>query len=191
MNYLIIYAHPNKESLNSSILEETETTLKSKPDGTVKILDLYANKFNPCLLFDSANPRRNLDSREETKNYRDAISWANHIIFVYPIWWGRPPAILLGFIDKVFVSGFAYQKSPKSVMPEGLLKKKEATIITTQNGPALITRILYHNTHRILMKRQVLNFCGIKKVKFFEIGNSESMSTQRFLKIKAKLKKLF
>jgi len=191
MNYLIIYAHPNRNSLNSSILDETESILKAKQDANIKLLDLYAKKFDPCLFFDSDNPRRNLDTREETKNYRDAIAWANHLIFIYPIWWGRPPAILLGFIDKVFVSGFAYQKSPKSVMPEGLLKKKVATIITTQSGPSLITRIMYHDTHRILIKRQVLNFCGIKKVRFFEISQSESMNNQKFNQLKLKLQKLW
>ena len=190
MNYLLIYAHPNRDSLNSSILAEAKSILKASQDANVKILDLYADKFDPCLLFNHDNPRRNLDSREETKNYRELITWADHLIFIYPIWWGRPPAILLGFIDKVFVSGFAYKKSPKSVMPEGLLKKKVATIITTQNGPALITRILYHDTHRILMKRQVLNYCGIKKVKFFEIGQSESMNSQKFNQLKLKLQEL-
>lgn len=191
MNYLIIFAHPNTNSLNGSILSETKSLLEAKENSNIKEINLYADKFNPCLVFNKKLPRRDLCSRDDTKEYRDLISWADNLVFIYPIWWGRPPAILLGFIDKVIVSGFAYYTPPKAILPVGLLKSKKATIITTQNGPVLLTRMLYHDSHRVLIKRQVLNFCGIKKVKFLEIGHSESMNTQRFTKIKSKLKKLF
>lgn len=191
MNYVIIYAHPNRDSLNGSILTETLSILENKPDAQVKLIDLYGEKFNPSLYFDKTQLRRNLYTRDETKNYRDMIAWANHLIFIYPIWWGRSPAILLGFIDKVFTAGFAYKTAPQALIPQGLLKDKRATIITTQNGPVGITRLLYGDTHRILMKRQVLSFCGIKNVRFFEIGKSEAMSTSRFSQIVLKLRKLF
>ena len=191
MNYLIIYAHPNKKSLNHSVLDETRAVLKLQNTNELQVIDLYEENFNPSLYFDETQPRRNLHTREETEKYRGAILWADHLIFVYPIWWGRPPAILLGFIDKVFVSGFAYFMPPKALMVKGLLKGKRASIITTQNGPVLLTRILFSDTHRKIMKRQLLNFCGIWKVRFFEIGQSESMTSNRFSKIKQKLCKFF
>lgn len=191
MNHLVIYAHPNMNSLNHSVLEETLKLLNSKENAEVQVIDLYGENFDPRLTFDASHPRRELSIREETEKYRNSILWANHIVFIYPIWWGRAPAILLGFIDKVFVSGFAYHQPPKALLPQGLLNDQTATIITTQKGPAFLTRLFYNDTHRKLMKRQVLQFCGIKKVRFIEIGQSETMTPKRFGIIQKKLYSFF
>ncbi|HKL86722.1 MAG TPA: NAD(P)H-dependent oxidoreductase [Treponemataceae bacterium] len=191
MNYLVIYAHPNMNSLNHSVLEETLKLLNSKENAEVQVIDLYGENFDPRLNFDASHPRRDMKTREETEKYRNSILWANHIVFIYPIWWGRAPAILLGFIDKIFVSGFAYHHPPTALLPQGLLKGKTATVITTQKGPAFITRLVFKDSHRRVMKKQVLQFCGIKKVRFLEIGQSEAMTPERFSKVQKKIQKLF
>ena len=106
MNILIIYAHPNHQSFNGAILQQVKTHLN--PKHQVQILDLYAEKFDPLLRFDEDQLRRDLDKDPEMEKYRQLISWADHLIWIFPIWWGGMPAILKGFIDRVFASGFAY-----------------------------------------------------------------------------------
>jgi NAD(P)H dehydrogenase (quinone) len=81
--------------------------------------------------------------------------------------------MLSGYIDQLFASGFAYENVPGRVMPKGLFKGKRVICISTMKGPGGYPFLMLRNAHRILMKRAVLNFVGIKKVKFFEFGGME------------------
>ena len=156
MNILIIYAHPNHQSFNGAILQQVKTHLN--PKHQVQILDLYAEKFDPLLRFDEDQLRRDLDKDPEMEKYRQLISWADHIIWIFPVWWGGMPAILKGFIDRVFASGFAY--SYKGMGMQGHLKGKTAWIISTHNTPAFFTAFL--QDYGKVLKNQVLGMCGIK-----------------------------
>lgn len=107
------------------------------------------------------------------EKYRNQINWADKIVFVYPIWWGRPPAMLMGYIDQLFAANFAY-RDKKGLLPDGLLKGKSVVCISTMKGPAKYPLLWLNNAHKVLMKKALFNFVGIKKVKFFEFGNMES-----------------
>lgn len=173
MNILIVYTYPNHESLNASFLQHT---LKGLHDHSqkheVQVLDLYAESFNPVLDFHKEKRRRDLYKDPDLEKYREQIKWANQLIFIYPIWWGRPPAMLLGYIDKLFSANFAYRDT-KGLFAEGLLKGKSAICISTMKGPTHYPFIWLHNAHKILMKRALFQFVGIKKIKFFEFGSME------------------
>ena len=106
MKTLIIYTHPSPTGFNAAILKEVQSNLSKKHE--VKTLDLYAENFDPILRFDHEHRRRNLHKDPEMAKYRDLITWADHLIFIFPIWWSGMPAILKGFIDRVFVADFAY-----------------------------------------------------------------------------------
>lgn len=113
MKTLIIYAHPNDKSYNASILETVKENLSSKHE--LKILDLYKEKFDPVLRFDTTHRRRDLAHDVAMKDYRDLITWADQLIFIFPTWWSGMPAILKGFIERVFVTGFAYENTPRGL----------------------------------------------------------------------------
>lgn len=106
MNILIIYAHPNPKSFNAEIFKQVQDNIPKS--HTVQTLNLYAEYFEPVLKFDENHKRRDLAKLEETKKYRDLITWTDRIIFILPVWWSGMPAILKGFIDRVFTAGFAY-----------------------------------------------------------------------------------
>lgn len=175
MNALIIYTHPNKKSLNGAFLESTieGLELNSKIEN-IEILDLYSENFNPVLYFNEEKLRRNMHTDPELEKHRNQLLKADVIIFIYPIWWGRPPAMLLGYFDKVFATNFAYKHVQGKIMPEGLLKGKQTICISTMSGPTGYLQLLLGNVHKILMKKVLFNFVGIKKVRFFEFGNMES-----------------
>jgi NAD(P)H dehydrogenase (quinone) len=136
------------------------------------VLDLYADSFDPRLVFNEHKRRRDMHIDPELEKYRNQLLWADKIIFIYPIWWGRPPAMLLGYIDRMFASNFAY-RDKGGLMPEGLLKGKSVVCVSTMKGPALYPLLWLNNAHKILMGRALLRFVGIKKVKFFEFGGME------------------
>lgn len=62
------------------------------------------------LVFNENKRRRDMHIDPKLEKYREQIRQADKIVFVYPIWWGRPPAMLLGYIDQMFASNFAYRE---------------------------------------------------------------------------------
>jgi len=174
MKMLIIYTHPNHRSLSYSFLQKVlKASSESPVISEIQILDLYEEGFNPILEFNESKRRRDMHSDSNFEKYRKQLLWADKIVFIYPIWWGRPPAMLMGYIDQLFASNFAYKENG-GLLPEGLLKGKSVVCISTMKGPTNYPLFLLNNSHKILMKRALFNFVGIKKVKFFEFGNMES-----------------
>ena len=173
MNILIIYAHPNCKSFNNAILKQVESSIPST--HRIKTIDLYKENFDPVLKFDEENKRRDLAKSPETCEYRDMIKEADKLIFIFPIWWSGMPAILKGFIDRVFVSGFAY--SYKKIGLEGHLKGKSARIITTMDAPAIV--LPFCNDYGKVLKNQILKPCGITPAKLTSLATVESSSQEK------------
>ncbi|HBI05012.1 MAG TPA: NAD(P)H dehydrogenase [Paenibacillaceae bacterium] len=187
MKMLIIYTHPNHNSLNYEFLQRVIKGSSENPTITdVQVLDLYEEGFNPILVFNEEKRRRDMYRAPDLEQYRNQISWADKIVFVYPIWWGRPPAMLLGYIDQLFSANFAY-KDQGGLLPEGLLKGKSVVCVSTMKGPTHYPMFYLNNAHQMLMKKALLKYVGIKKVKFFEFGNMESPKGKQ----KEKLEKVY
>ncbi|SIS05558.1 NAD(P)H dehydrogenase (quinone) [Peribacillus simplex] len=183
MNVLVIYTYPNHESLSHAFLEKV--IQGSKENSNIKglqVLDLYEEGFNPLLVFNEHKRRRDMHRDPQLEKYRNQITWADKIVFIYPIWWGRPPAMLMGYIDQLFSANFAY-RDKKGLFPEGLLKGKSVVCVSTMKGPAKYPLLWLNDAHKFLMKRALFNFVGIKKVKFFEFGNMESPKGKQIQKL--------
>ncbi|SDW98846.1 NAD(P)H-dependent oxidoreductase [Paenibacillus sp. CF384] len=186
MKTLVIFTHPNHQSLSYAFLQEVVNGCNGNGRiEEVRVLDLYEEGFNPVLIFNENKRRRDMHMDPDLAKYREQLLWADKIVLIYPIWWGRPPALLLGYIDQMFASGFAYRENG-GAFPEGLLKGKSVVCISTMKGPAFYPLLWLHNAHKILMRRALFNFVGIKHVKFFEFGNMESSRGKH----KEKLKKV-
>lgn len=174
MNILIVYTHPNHESLNYSFLQKTLEGINANPSqSSVQVLDLYEEGFDPALVFNENKRRRDMYLDPATAKYREQITWADQIVYIYPIWWGRPPAMLLGYIDRLFSTDFAY-KPKKGYTVDGLLAGKTVTCISTMKGPSGYITLFLNNAHKVLMKKALFSYVGIKKVRFFEFGGMES-----------------
>lgn len=169
MNSLIIYAHPDKKSFNASILKTVQENLSHQHD--VKTLDLYEEEFDPVLRFDATHKRRDLVNDVAMKRYRDLLVWADRLIFIFPTWWSGMPAILKGFVERVFVAGFAYDNTPRGL--KGRLAGK-AWIITTHNTPRIF--LPFAQDYSKVLKFQILKPCGFKAVKVTQITRVEYMS---------------
>lgn len=173
MKTLLIYTHPNHQSLNYSFLQNAIRGLKENPHvQEVQLLDLYGEAFDPLLVFNEHKRRRDMHLDPQLEKYRNQLLWAEKIVFIYPIWWGRPPAMLLGYIDRMFASNFAYRDNG-GLLPEGLLKGKSVVCISTMMGPTFYPLYWLNNAHKVLMRKALFNYVGIKKVKFFEFGGME------------------
>ncbi len=128
MKYLIIYAHPNPKSFNHAILETITGELKKKKKE-FKVRDLYKIGFDPVLSSGDLLAIQNGAVPKDIKKEQDYISKADILIIVFPIWWSSMPAMLKGYIDRVFSLGFAYDITEDAVI--GLLKGKEVFLVST------------------------------------------------------------
>jgi len=183
LNTLVIYTHPNHQSLCYAFLQKVLQGSEENPHiQELKVLDLYTEGFDPVLVFNQDKRRRDMHLDPRLEKYREQIRWADKLVFVYPIWWGRPPAMLMGYIDQMFASGFAYRDNG-GVLAEGLLKGKSAVCISTMKGPTHYPFFWLNNAHKIIMKRALFRYVGINRVKFFEFGNMESPNGKRSEKL--------
>lgn len=131
MKVLIVYAHPNPNSFNHAILETAVETLRVNKHAA-RVKDLYAENFNPLLDRDMlASINQGVIPADILREQQD-LSWAEGLIFIYPLWWFDRPAILKGWFDRVFTNGFAFRYTSKGV--EGLLHHSRALVIVTTGG---------------------------------------------------------
>lgn len=166
MKILVIYCHPTKNSFNGAILEKFLKNLNSSQE--VQLLDLYQENFNPVLKFDAEHRRRDLQFDPETAKYREQIAWADHLVFIFPIWWGSMPAMLKGFIDRVFATGFVYHFEGR--LPQPHLKGKTAAIITSHDTPQFYVKFFQQDYGKLLEKQVLKLMAGIKTEKFLQIS---------------------
>jgi NAD(P)H dehydrogenase (quinone) len=163
---LIINGHPDKESFNFAIAEAYKkgAIISGADLKEIVIRDL---NFNPNLQY-GYRKRTNLEA--DLSDAQEKIKWAEHIVLIYPVWWGSIPAILKGFIDRVFLPGFAFQKRENSVWWDKLLKNRSARIISTLDQPSWYYWLINRQPSNNAMKKMTLQFCGITPVKIITIG---------------------
>lgn len=110
---------------------------------------------------------------------QQAITWAQHIVFVYPIWWGAMPALLKGFIDRIFLPNFAFKYIENSIHWEKLLSGRSAHLLVTMDSPPWYFRWINHMPGHNQMKRTILEFSGIKPVTISSFGPIVSATKQK------------
>jgi NAD(P)H dehydrogenase (quinone) len=128
MKYLIIYAHPNPASFNHAILETISEELK-KRNKDFEVRDLYNIGFSPILSAEDLAAIQNGAVPHDIKIEQDYIRTSDTLIFISPIWWSSMPAMLKGYIDRVFSLKFAYDITADGIV--GLLKGKKVFIVST------------------------------------------------------------
>jgi NAD(P)H dehydrogenase (quinone) len=107
----------------------------------------------------------------------EKIKWADHLVWVYPVWWGSWPALMKGFVDRVFLPGLTFKKIEGSLWWEKLLKGKTARIITTMDQPGWYYRWVYGRPSTNALKKCTLEFCGVGPVKTTTIGPIRNSKT--------------
>jgi len=103
----------------------------------------------------------------DVKKYQELVTWADHLTVVYPLWWAQMPAMLKGFIDRVFSNGYAFEYGESG--PKGLLEGKTAKLfICTGNPGDYYEESGMYNAQRRINDVGVFGFCGIDtKMTFF------------------------
>ena len=178
---LILNAHPNRDSFCNALAESYRSGAESS-SADVKLINLIDLDFDPIL---KSTNSQDTQLEPDILKVQEKISKADHLVFVYPNWWGTYPALLKGFFDRVFTSGFAFRYRKNNNLPEKLLTGKSARVIVTMDTPLWYYSIGYKKPGHNSIKRSVLGLCGISPVKFTAfspIRHSEKTQRMKWLK---------
>jgi NAD(P)H dehydrogenase (quinone) len=161
MNILVILGHPNPGSFNHALAEAVCDALRA--NGHVVVFhDLYAERFDPVL------PREEIPVDgpvpRAIKRQCTELRSADGIVIVHPNWWGQPPAVLKGWIDRVIRPGVAYrfkEGDSGEGVPVGLLKARAALVLNTSNTPEERERSAFGDPLDALWRRCIFDLCGV------------------------------
>lgn len=162
----IIIGHPDKESYNYSLAQAyrkgAETSGFEIKDIVIQDLD-----FNPNLQY---GYRKRTKLEPDLLKSQDILKWAEHLVWIYPVWWGSVPAIMKGFLDRVLLPGFAFSKRKNSLWWDKHFKGKTARVICTLDQPSWYYKWFNAGPSHKAMKKLTMNFIGVQKVRITAIG---------------------
>ncbi|ULL14472.1 flavodoxin family protein [Paenibacillus sp. H1-7] len=183
---VVINGHPDPQSFCSALADAYKEGALSR-NAQVRTIDLSKISFDPNL---KHGYRQRTELEDDLLEAQELIRWAEHIVIVYPTWWGTMPAVLKGFFDRVFLPGFAYKYREHSPLWDKLLTGKSAHMIVTMDTPSWYNRWIYRHAGHNVMKRNILQFCGINPVRITEISQVKPSTAERRTQWLSKVTKL-
>ncbi|TDS12293.1 NAD(P)H-dependent oxidoreductase [Sphingobacterium paludis] len=163
---IIINGHPRRGSFNTALAEAYRAGAIAT-GAQVRMLTVAELDFNPNLA-EGYHKRMHLEP--DLLSAWEDILWADHLVWIHPVWWGGLPALLKGFIDRLFLPGMAYVYKKDSIFWDKLLLGRTARIITTLDQPSFIYHILFGRPSVNQLKKATLEFCGVRPVKVSYVG---------------------
>lgn len=165
-NVLVVNGNPKSNSFCHELASQYMKS--SEQDNNVRFISISNLKFDLDLNI-------GYDGKQELEpdliHFQQSVIWAEHVVFVLPVWWGGMPAKLKGLIDRAFLPGFAFKYHDNKSTPEKLLKNRSADIILTMDAPPFYHRWIQGDPVYKQFKRTILRFCGFKKVSATYIGS--------------------
>jgi NAD(P)H dehydrogenase (quinone) len=161
MNVSVILAHPDPHSLNHAIADAVRTQLESD-DHTVAFHDLYKEGFDAAL--PASEIPREAVLPDLIRSHCTEIRSADGIVVVHPNWWGQPPAILKGWIDRVIRPGVAYEfleGDSGDGIPRGLLRASTAIVLNTSNTRVDRELTVFGDPLGMIWRNCVFGLCGV------------------------------
>jgi putative NADPH-quinone reductase/1,4-dihydroxy-2-naphthoate octaprenyltransferase len=165
MRCLLILAHPRRDSLCGALFD---ACAEGARQAGVECRELILSEmhFDPDV--HAVSPEQQPLEADLLRAQRD-IHWAEHLVFVYPTWWGLFPALLKGFLDRVLTPGFAFHHVTDGQWDK-LLSGRTADLITTMDTPPLIYRFIYRAPGQQALARATLGYCGIRSARIEAFG---------------------
>lgn len=190
MKIQAIIAHPRQNSFCYALFDRALTTARRAGHELV-VHDLYAEGFDPVLKPDEAytvgdSIEKILSNSSDTlvNLHRAELALTEGLIIAHPNWWGKPPAILSGWLDRVLVPGVAYRLESADGEPEGLLSIESALVLNTSDTPKAREASVLGDPLHLIWENCVLPYCGVKKTDrrmFGAVASSDNALRKKWL----------
>lgn len=160
-NVLVLLGHPNLDSFTAGLAQAYAESAR-ECSATVSRLDLTQLAFDPVLRhgFKSEQPLE-----PDLAAARDAVVAADHLAWFFPMWWGGPPALVKGFVERVFTPGFAFRYRGRNQLPHKLLAGRSARLVTSMDSPGFWYNLALRRPLHASFCVATLSFVGIAPVR--------------------------
>lgn len=175
---LVIDAHPRADSLVAA-LAQTYAEAAAQAGAHVEILPLRNLNIDYA-----RDPQGSYPIEIDIARAQAALQRADHLVFAFPVFWGLFPAVLKGFIDRVFLPGFAYDYIEGKPLPRQYFKGKTARLLYTMDAPKLFHRLWYRACAENALSRATLWYTGVKttgRTSFHDVRHSTPEKRQTWL----------
>jgi NAD(P)H dehydrogenase (quinone) len=194
MKTLVVYCHPAVDSFASAVLDTTVAALHAARHE-VRVTDLYAEDFDPVLSADEHE--HHLDdpvTKPGITEHAANLRWCESLVLVYPTWWAGQPAMLKGWIDRVWVNGVAWELPKSSTRLKPLLRNiRRLQVVTTHGSSKWINALEGEGGKRTAMRSLRLLCaprCRTHWVAMYNIDRSTLEQRNHFLRrVTARLSK--
>jgi len=191
MRILLVYCHPVPESFCASIRDEAAKTLEGK-GHEVRLLDLYAEGFDPVMGADERRRYNDLPvGQHPLPDHIAHLRWAEGLLFVYPTWWYGLPAMLKGWLDRVWAPGVAFSMPEPGAKIGALMTHiRVLGVVTTCGAPMWWSHIIGHPGRRTIT-RGIRALCATRCKTFFMahyLMDSSTVETRRAFLAKVRKK---
>lgn len=194
MRYLVVAAHPLADSFNAALRQAVIEGL-TRAGHEIDLLDLYAERFDPVL---SAAERTAYfaPAADHTRIERAALDGqiarlrrAEGIVLVYPTWWFGFPAILKGWLDRVWLPGVAFELGGPALRP-GLRQVTRLAVVTSYGSPAWYIRLVMRDPARRIVRRGLATLCHPRcRTRFLALYGMDGADERRRRRFLAKVRR--
>ena len=192
MHTFVLFDHPHEKSFCAAACGAIERGI-TRAGGTVDVENLYQSGFDPILrTSDLATYQEGKSSDPSVADYQRRISQADHLALVFPVWWQVMPALTKGFLDKVFLPGWAFEIGENGVSI-GKLGHLRVTIVTTMGSSHTVYHADYRNPLEGMFRLGTCGFVGIPayRVAWLNFPDIDSSTLQRRLAWLAEIESYF
>jgi NAD(P)H dehydrogenase (quinone) len=185
MRVLVVHCHPDPASFVAAARDRAIAGLRQAGRHAVRVTDLYAEGFDPC--FDEHEWRAHLEpgSAPAVARHTDDLQWCETLVLVYPTWWSGQPAMLKGWIDRVWVRGVAWDLPARGERVRPLLRNvRRIVVITTHGSSKLVNAVQGEAGKRTVTRglRVLCNpLCRTSWIAMYGVDRSDDTSRRRFL----------
>ena len=167
-NILLLLGHPSKNSFNKALLDAYQKGAESTGD-ICKIIYISDLNFDVNLA-DGYKTGKADQLEEDLVAAQKLFLWADHVVMAFPNWWGAMPAITKGFIDRLFLPGFAFKNHSGKTFPEKLLKGKSMRVLVTMDTPKFWFYLIHRASLYLILKKVVFGYVGFDPIRFSTFG---------------------
>jgi NAD(P)H dehydrogenase (quinone) len=181
VNVSVLLGHPDPRSFNAALASAAVRVLRGNGHA-VRFHDLCAERFDPAL--PAGEISRDAALPDAVSAHCREIAEAGGIVVVHPNWWGQPPAVLKGWVDRVLRPGVAYrfrEGDSGEGVPEGLLRARTAVVLVTSNTPPEREAAVFGEPLETLWRNCIFGLCGVGDVRIetFRVVATAAPETRR------------
>jgi NAD(P)H dehydrogenase (quinone) len=181
---LLVYCHPNPESFTAAMRDRALATLGSG-GHEVRLTDLYADEFDPAMSCDERRNHKEPGVAPELERYADDLRWAQALVLVYPTWWSGQPAMLKGWVDRVWVAGVAWELPAGANVVRPLLRNIRRIVVVTGHGSSKLVNALEGEAGKRTVTRSLRAMCSRRTrttwCAIYGLDNATDDARDRFL----------